>query len=400
MSTTLPAGDRRPPALRRTGKALPGDARAHNRSLLLQCLFRGGPYSRADLARLTGLTRVTVSDLVTDLLADGLVVELGPRTETRVGKPATLIALHTDAAHLVTLDLSRDQAMTGALLGLDGRVLHRLERQRAGTTGEAAVALVVDLARALVDAATRPVLGVGIGTPGDDDPDGVVLDAPNMGWAGVRLADRVAAQLSLPVHAANDANTAALAEHTFGDADDGGSLVLTVGQGVGAGLLLDGALVQGNRFAAGEIGHVVVDEDGVPCVCGRRGCLETVLAVPPLRRALAEAAAEAGADGGADGGDADGDAAEARERVLARAGRLLGVALAPVVGTLDLTHVVLNGPPDLLGGPLLDAAVDTVRRRTRPAVGEHLVVRLSDLHDDAVLLGAGVLVLSGQLGVA
>ena len=86
--------------------------------------------------------------------------------------------------------------------------------------------------------------------------------------------------------------------------------------------------------------------------------------------------------------------------MLARAGRLLGVALAPVVGTLDLTHVVLNGPPDLLGGPLLDAAVDTVRRRTRPAVGEHLVVRLSDLHDDAVLLGAGVLVLSGQLGVA
>lgn len=386
MTAQLPPPPGSPPrTLRRTAKALPGEARAHNRSLLLQSLFRGGPYSRADLARLTRLTRVTVSDVITDLLADGLVDEIGPRAETRVGKPATLIALNPDAAHLVALDLSDDVAVTGVLLALDGEVLHRESRAREGCTGDAAVQLVLDLARTLVDTATRPVLGIGIGSPGVVDPRGVVLNAPNMGWFDVPLAERLAAALSVPVHVANDANAAALAELTFGGADDGGALVITVGQGVGAGLLLDGALVQGRRFAAGEIGHVVVDEGGRPCACGGRGCLETFLAVPMLRRDLAE-------DAGREHPDPT--------RVLVAAGELLGAALAPVVSTLNLSEVVLSGPVDLLAGPLLSSAVDVVRRRTMPVVSDNLDVRLSDLHHDAVLLGAGVLVLSGQLGVA
>ena len=383
MTTQASARERRPRALRPTGKALPGDARAHNRALVLQSLFRAGPFSRADLARMTGLTRVTVSDLVTELVADGLVDELGPRTESRIGKPATLVALKRDAADVVAISLSDDQAMTGALLDLDGTVHRRRSVPREARTGEAAVAAVTELARSLVGEATRPVLGVGIGSPGVVDPAGTVLDAPNMGWSGVRLAELVAAELAVPVHVANDANTAALAEHTFGGADDGGTLVLTVGQGVGAGVLLDGALVQGRRFAAGEIGHVVVDESGPLCACGRRGCLETFLAVPLLRRSLADAP----------------DAAAAA-RVLADAGERLGLALAPVVSTLNLSLVVLNGPADLLAGPLLDAAVGVVRRRTMPVVGDHLDVRLSQLPDDAVLLGAASLVLSGQLGVA
>src|SRR4051794_8599978 len=240
MATAPPAaaGGAVPGALRRTVKALPGDARAHNRALLLQSLFRSGPYSRADLARMTGLTRVTVSDLVTDLLADGLVDELGPRTEARVGKPATLIALNADAAHIVTLDLSDDQAVSGAVLDLDGNALVRRSVLRSGRRGSRLVDLVAELAGALVGAASRPVLGVGVGSPGVVDPTGTVLDAPNMGWTDVPLAELLADRLQLPVHVANDANTAALAEHTFGGADEGGALVIMVGQGVGAGLLL------------------------------------------------------------------------------------------------------------------------------------------------------------------
>jgi len=381
VTTQASAPERRPRALRPSGKALPADARAHNRALVLQSLFRAGPYSRADLARMTGLTRVTVSDLVTDLLADGLVDELGPRTESRIGKPATLVALKRDAADVVAISLSDDQALTGALLDLAGTVHRRASLPREARTGEAAVEAVTQLARTLVADATHPVLGVGIGSPGVVDPAGTVLAAPNMGWSDVRLAERLAADLALPVHVANDANTAALAEHTFGGADDGGTLVLTVGQGVGAGLLLDGALVQGRRFAAGEIGHVVVDESGPLCACGRRGCLETFLAVPLLRRSLAATPDDAA-------------------RVLTDAGERLGLALAPVVSTLNLSLVVLNGPADLLAGPLLDAAVAAVRRRIMPVVGDHLEVRLSALPEDAVLLGAASLVLSRQLGVA
>ncbi len=368
-----------PRPLRRSGPATPGDARAHNRSLVLQSLFRTAPRSRADLARITGLTRVTVSDVVTGLLADGLVDELGPRTETRVGKPATLVALNAAAAHVVALDLSENAAVRGALLDLSGAVLERTERPRDGRTGEDAVALVVDLARDLVAGSTRPVLGVGVGTPGVVSPDGTVLDAPNLGWHDVRLAERLAGAVAAPVHVGNDANTAALAEHTFGGADEGGTLVVTVGQGVGAGLLLDGVLLQGRRWAAGEIGHVVVADDGPPCACGNTGCLETFLAEPVLRQAIAD-------------GDDDG--------ARTRAGRLLGTALAPVVTTLNLSEVVLSGPRDLLEGPLVEATLAVIRRRTMPVVTEQLHVRLSALGEDTVLLGAAVLVLSGQLGVA
>jgi predicted NBD/HSP70 family sugar kinase len=368
--------------LRPTTKVLPEHARAHNRSLLLQVLFRAGPHSRADLARASGLTRVTVSDLIGDLLQERLVVELGTRNETRVGKPATLVGLDQDAALIVSLDLSSDHGPTGALVDLSGAVQIRQSRRWDGRSRERALEPLLAFARDLIDAATKPILGVGVGTPGVVDPDGVVLDAPNLGWSHFPLAAKLADSLSVPVHVANDANAAALAEHSFGGAGDSALLVVTVGQGVGAGLLLDGALVGGDRHAAGEIGHVVVDERGPQCACGLVGCLETALAVPLLRERI------------------EGRSPAETRRLLAAAGRRLGIALAPVVSTLNLGEVVLNGPPDLLDGPLLQAAERTVRQRTLPLIAEHLDMRLSALGADAVLLGAAVLVLSGQLGVA
>jgi len=368
--------------LRPTTKVMPGQARGHNRSLVLQSLYSDGPQSRADLARVTALTPVTIGALISDLLAEGLAVELGTRTASRVGKPATLVGFDPAAAHIVSIDLSPDQRVRGAVLDLNGTILSSTEVDRVGKTGTAAIDLVTELAKSLVAGAERPILGVGVGSPGVVDASGTVLDAPNLGWTAVPLAAKLKAALDRPVHVANDADAAALAEHSFGGAGAAGVLVVTVGLGVGAGILLDGALVRGERFAAGEIGHVTVEERGADCACGRVGCLETVLAAPQLRSRL------------------DGlDAAEQR-RVLANAGKRLGIALAPVISTLDLGAIVLNGPPDLLGGALLEALSTTVRRRVMPVVAEALDIRLSTLHENSVLLGASVLVLSGELGVS
>lgn len=369
-------------ALRPTVKVLPEHARRHNRSLVLQSLRRIGPASRADLARTTGLTRVTVADLVEDLMAEDLVVELGTRSDTRVGKPATLVGLRPDGAHIVCLDLSDESRVLAAVLDLTGTVLHRRSRSLRGRTGENAVEAVIGICHQMVALATRPVLGIGIGTPGVVDPDGVVVLAANLGWHGQALAARVHDDLGAPVHVANDANTAALGEHTFGGAAGSGLMVVTVGQGVGSGLLLDGALLRGHHDAAGELGHVVVDERGQACACGRRGCLETVLAAPALRRSL------------------EGLDDEHRRAVLAKVGRRLGTALAPVVSVLDLREVVLSGPPDLLDGPLIDAAANVIRTRTMPVIGDHLELRMARLGGDVVLAGAAVLVLSGQLGIS
>ncbi|RJK94798.1 ROK family protein [Vallicoccus soli] len=368
--------------LRPRGKLLQEDARRHHRALLLQSLFRDGPASRADLARATGLTRVTVSDLVGGLVEEGLVEELGARPGGRVGKPATLVGFAPDAADVVCLDLSADGRVCGALVAPTGRVRLRRSAAVKGRRGDDAVALVLRLARDLVALAERPVLGVGVGSPGVVDPGGTVLDAPNLGWHGTPLSRALHERLGLPVHVANDANTAALGEHTFGRADSGHLMVLRVGTGVGAGLVLGGALLHGHGSAAGEVGHVVVDEDGEECACGRTGCLETLLAVPRLRARV------------------DGLDPAARADALAGTGRRLGAALAPVVGALNLRHLVLSGPPDLLDGPLAGATADALRRRLMPVVGDDLVLRTSDLGEDVVLVGAAVLVLNAELGVS
>jgi predicted NBD/HSP70 family sugar kinase len=227
----------------------------------------------------------------------------------------------------------------------------------------------------------RPVLGVGVGSPGVVDEHGTIVDAPNLAWSGTPLAASLSSALGVPVFVANDANTAVLGEHTFGESGDGGLLVLRVATGVGAGLVVGGQLLHGHRGAAGEIGHVVIDPDGELCACSRVGCLETVLALPRLRRRLDQPGAD-------------------RVEVLTQVGEQLGIALAPVVGMLNLHEIVLTGPTDLLDGPLREAADRTIRARVMPVSSEGLTVRTSTLGEDVVIIGAAVLVLSGQLGVS
>ncbi len=372
-------------ALRTSGKVLPEHARSHNRSLVLQTLYSLGAQSRADVARETGLTRVTVSDLVADLLAEGLVVELGQREDARPGKPATLIDIDRTGHHVVALDLSEHTRFRGAVLDLDGSTVARAEVALDGASGERAVELVTELLDGLLALTTSPVLGIGVGSPGVVGPNGVVHSAPNLGWTDLPLQERLQAAFHLPVHVANDANVAVLAEH----AGAPGDLVLVkVGHGVGAGLIVGGRPVLGAGSAAGEIGHVVVGTDGGPrCACGKHGCLEAWLAVPRLTAELERL------------GDADA-AASAREETLREAGRRLGIVLAPVVGALNLSEVVLSGPAELLDGPLLEAAVETVRNRTMTEHHRELRLRMTAHGQDIVLRGAAVMVLSGQLGVS
>jgi len=373
--------------LRPSAKSLPEHARGHNRSLVLQTLYRSGTLSRADLARSTGLTRVTISDLVADLMDEKLVVEVGQRDGSRPGKPATMLDINRGGFQIIGIDLSDYAVFRGAVLDLDGVVLERAEVPLDGATGAEATAKVVGLAERLVAAASLPLLGIGVGSPGIVDLAGTVLSAPNLGWpsdgAGEPLQETLAATTGLPVIVANDANAAALAEHSFGSALSD-MMLIKVGHGVGAGLIIGGTALFGSRFAAGEIGHVVVGTDGgEPCACGKIGCLETWVAAPRLDAALA----------------ATDDPAE-RTAILRRAGERLGIALAPVVGALDLAEIVLSGPVELLDGPLAEAAIETLRSRTMAEFHGDLTLRMTALGQDIVMRGAAAMVLSGRLGVS
>ena len=367
--------------LRSRSKVLPEHARGHNRALVLQTLYHSGAMSRADLSRETGLTRVTISDLVAEFIADGIVVEMGVREAVGPGKPPILIDIDRVGHQIIGIDLSGPLAFVGAVLSLDGDVLERREVPRPESPdGDAAYAATLELARLLVEAATQPVLGVGIGTPGVVRPDGVVLSSPNLGWTALPLEAKLGVDLDLPVLVRNDANAAVLAEYTFGEAR-ADFMLIKIGRGVGAGLITGSQPLLGSRFAAGEIGHVVVGTDGGPrCACGKDGCLEAWLSVSRLDAAIeAEPAA--------------------RDDILRDAGTRMAIAIAPIVAALDLSEVVLSGPVELLDGILIDAAADTLHARTLEGVFEDAAIRVT-AQDDIVLRGAAVMVLSGQLGVS
>jgi predicted NBD/HSP70 family sugar kinase len=378
-------------ALRPTTKVLPEHIRLNNRTLVMQTLYRSGLQSRADLARETGLTRVTVSDLISELMGENLVIELGQRQESRPGKPATLLDINRVAFQIVSLDLSGHTRLRGAVLSLDGAVLSSSEVELAGARGEAAFDKVAELLAQVIARATAPILGVGIGSPGIVDRAGVVRNAPNLGWRDQPLQARLQDATGLPVRVVNDANAAVLAEHSFGGADHD-LLLVKVGHGVGAGLLIGGRAIFGERFAAGEIGHVVIGtDDGPLCVCGKSGCLEAWLSVPRLTAAIHDATAQAATPA---------DAERAVSDILTEAGRRLGIILAPVVGALNLLEIVLSGPPELLDGPLSTATVETLRSRTMATETGDLTLRMTAQGEDIVLRGAAVMVLSAQLGVS
>ena len=378
-------------ALRPTTKVLPEHIRLNNRTLVLQTLYRTGLQSRADLARETGLTRVTVSDLISELMGENLVIELGQRQEPRPGKPATLLDINRAAFQIISLDLSGHTRLRGAVLSLDGAVLSSSGLDLAGARGEAAFDTVAELLAQVIARATAPILGVGIGSPGIVDRAGVVRNAPNLGWRDQPLQARLQELTGLPVRVVNDANAAVLAEHSFGGADHD-LLLVKVGHGVGAGLLIGGRAIFGERFAAGEIGHVVVGtDDGPLCACGKSGCLEAWLSVPRLTAAIHDATAAAATPMDAERAIAD---------ILTEAGRRLGIILAPVVGALNLLEIVLSGPPELLDGALSAATVETLRSRTMATETGDLTLRMTAQGEDIVLRGAAVMVLSAQLGVS
>ena len=370
-----------PTRLRPQAKLAGQQQRTHHLSLVLCHLFHDGPMSRADLARATGLTRVTISDLVDSLITERLIEECG-KYQGPIGKPSVLLKMRTEDFSIIAVDLSRQSQIRGSVVSLSGVEsigdIWELTQEVGGSLIDALIRFI----RHLATKAEHPVIGVGVGSPGVIDTVGTVIAAPNRGWFNVPLAQVLSEALQLPVYAANDSDCAAMGEFSYGKAAHD-CLVMAIRQGVGAGLILGGNRVQGAHHAAGEIGHVTVSENsGERCACGRWGCLETLLSNQAMSRRL------------------KGLGVSDQEKLLADCGQALGRVLAPVVSALNLQEVILSGPHELLDGTFSRQVFTTIVDRTMPAVSQGLVVRMSALGDRGVLAGAAGLVLSAQLGVS
>lgn len=364
-------------------KLLPEQARRHNRSLILQTLYTGGTLSRADLARITGLTKVSVSHVVEDLLAEHMLREVGVVELAGRGKPPMMLEFNNEAFQIIGIDLSHSTLFRGAVMDPQGNVLHRADFAIENRQGRDALELVEELVGELQRMLTGPLLGIGIGSPGVVSSSGVVLRAQSLGWEHLDLRSTLSARFNCHVSVANDANLAAEAERSYaaGNAD---MVLVRIGHEVGAGLLLSGARVVGSRFAAGEIGHVyAASTSALECACGKHGCLETLLASARLDAAVKSCTNEG-----------------ERREVLAEAGTALGAVLAPLIAALDLAEIVLSGPRLVLEGPLSDAVRVTVRERATALGDPEVPVRITELGDDIVLRGATARVMREQLGIS
>jgi predicted NBD/HSP70 family sugar kinase len=379
-------------------KATRQHTKNHNTRLILRTIHEHGEISRADIARHTRLTRPTVSALVNELIADNLVLETGVGPSAG-GKRPTLLATDFDAHQIISADIS-SHAFRGALLNLRGDIIERVVLPVNGERGEAALALVYTLLDRLQQAATRPILGIAIGTPGLVDPwNGVIRQAVNPGWVDLPLKQLLEARYETAVQIANDSQAAALAEYTFGTARDSSHLVVVkVGRGIGGGIVLHGEPFYGDGFAAGEVGHVVVEREGVVCSCGNRGCLETVAGT----RAILQQAADLldtpdlsweGLIGALEAGD------PAIAALVTRTGHYLGIALANLIATFNIHHIVIAGRVTRFGDQLLDAIRQEAARRTLPAMVAETEIACATLGEDIVLLGGTALILKHELGI-
>jgi N-acetylglucosamine repressor len=390
-------------------KANQAVTKRHNARLVLRTIYDHEPISRAEIARLTNLTATTVSTVISDLMGEGIVAEVGSVSTDR-GKPPTLVGFQRDARHLLALNLAQS-VFRGGIFNLRGELLHQDCVAAGGLQGEAALESVLGLVDGLMNHVSRPLLGIGIGAPGlIDVGPGVVSRAVNLRWYDLPLAQRLNDRYGLPIHLVNDNQASLLAEHLFGHYRNLADLVvIRVGRGIGAGILVNGEPLY--HPGAGEIGHVTVVEGGERCSCGNQGCLETVASsraiVERAQRLLSGHPHSRLAVLAAERGELDIQAVIAAwaagdsflDPIVEDVGRYLGIAIAHVVGILGSTRILLCGSVTGFGSPLLQRIRAEVERRSYTAQLQRPAIDLVSLENDIILLGATALLLKHEMGL-
>lgn len=358
-----------------------------NAGLILRIIRDFAPVSRTEIAERTGLASSTVTVITKEFQQKRLIRECG-RANSTGGRRQVLLEVNPEGGHFICADLSAS-ILTVGVVDFSFQLVAAWHSSMAGRFGEELYAdLVKKLMRVQAWCKTRNLtqLAVGVATPGMIDPaEGRVMDADYLDWQDFDLQQRLQNDLACPVVVENDTNAAALAEFRFGDGRNhnfSNVMYVTMGTGVGSGLIIQGDLYRGSAGTAGEIGHVVVQMDGLRCVCGNYGCVETLASSSSMLREYRQ--------NGGDVKDIDDLLKKAQSgdhgavTVLQRAGRAIGLAIGSQANMLSLDAVFVGGLATQ-DANLFASIEDGARRSTLPRVP--LQMGLASLGQTAGLIG-------------
>jgi predicted NBD/HSP70 family sugar kinase len=370
-----------------------------NRSTVLNTILSRGPISRAALAQFIGLSPASITNLTAELLEQGLILET-KHGESSGGRRPILLEINPNGGFVIGLKLTEEQII-GALTDLSAEVLSNQTTPLAGTEPgqivEKVGVSVTDLLRK-AKVSRKKLRGVGVGMAGVVDAErGISRQHPFFGWRDVPLGGMLRDRLGTLVHIDNDVNALTLAELLYGAGQGANDfLTVTIGRGVGLGIVVGGKLYRGARGGGGEFGHIVVEPNGPLCNCGKRGCLEAFVGERALLREAQEAA---------DRGEippietiedlisagTSGDVTV--KQIFSNAGRILGREVANLVNVFNPELILISGEGTRIGDLIFQAMYSSIDEYAMPTLKNDTEVRIDPWGDDAWAVGAASLVL-------
>ncbi|NEW09182.1 ROK family transcriptional regulator [Paenibacillus sp. SYP-B3998] len=378
-----------------------------NKSIVLDMIRAHSPISRAAVSEMTGLNKGTVSSLVNELIESELVYEIGPGKSSGGRKPLMLL-FNKIAGYAIGVEIGLANIFA-VLTNLNGEIVEEKTVPIHHTDVDYVIQELNGAIRSMIDLAPQSpygVVGIGIGVPGIVDEHGNVLFAPNLQWEGIRLQAIIAETFGLPVTIDNEANAGVQGEKQYGAGKEATSIVyISVGDGIGTGIILGKELYRGVSGLSGEMGHMTIEAKGKKCRCGNKGCwelyaslralLEQAKALPTLQHELSQHSDTLfdfdSLLGFTKAGNPD------MIQLFHEIGEYLGIGIANIINTFN-PDLILIGNRIVQAQSWIESAIQrTVSARSLPYHRNQVKVQFAHLDKHSTVLGAAFYAISGFL---
>ncbi|MBJ6360612.1 ROK family protein [Paenibacillus sp. GCM10012307] len=364
-----------------------------NKSIVLETIKKKSPLSRSQISELTGLHKGTVSSLINELIEEDLVFEIGHGLSSGGRRPVMLL-FNQEAGYAIGVNLGVNFILV-ILTNLQGEVIDEKTTYFEQTSLDVVIPMLIEAIQAMIARApktTYGIIGIGIGVPGVLDDKGTILLAPNLGWENVDLHRILTDAFQIPVTIENEANAGAIGEKEFGFGKEDANLIfVSVGIGIGTGILLNGEIYRGASGFSGEMGHFVIETNGKKCKCGSKGCWELYAS----ENALIEQARQFLVD---ESGDqtldintlvAMADSGSARViHLFNQIGEYIGIGISNIINMFNPELIVIGNRLAVAEKWIKNPIMRIVEQSTFPFIRRQLRISFASPATDSIALGA------------